>query len=177
MSPAPYVSKSEDERPDGESIAEGAIEHRPSGIHPRTGHRKSRAKWTVVKTFVSEGQHFQLRCRPIELRGHDADLTKREEQVLACAMDGQSNKSIAYALGVAPSTVGVLLFRAATKLGVKSRSELITAYARRKPAASRAANDPTSLSGSESRGVSKARPVANDGIGTLHAPRGVDPAK
>jgi DNA-binding CsgD family transcriptional regulator len=137
MSPAPYVSKPEDDRPDGESIARGEIEHRPSGIHPKSGHRKNRAKWTVVKTFVSEGQHFQLRCRPIELRGHDANLTKREEQVLACALDGQSNKSIAYALGVAPSTVGVLLFRAATKLGVKSRSDLLSAYARRNHAACR----------------------------------------
>jgi DNA-binding CsgD family transcriptional regulator len=175
MSPAPYVSKPEDDRPDGESIARGEIEHRPSGIHPKSGHRKNRAKWTVVKTFVSEGQHFQLRCRPIELRGHDANLTKREEQVLACALDGQSNKSIAYALGVAPSTVGVLLFRAATKLGVKSRSDLLSAYARRKPAESRAVNDATS--GSESRGMSKASPVANDGIRTRNAPLGVDPAK
>jgi DNA-binding CsgD family transcriptional regulator len=177
MSPAAYVSKQEDDRPDGESIAERATEHRPSGIHPKSGHRKSRAKWTVVKTFVSEGQHYQLRCRPIELRGHDANLTKREEQVLACALDGQSNKSIAYALGVAPSTVGVLLFRAATKLGAKSRSEMLSAYARRKPAQSHAANDPTSTSGSESRGVSKTGPIAIDGIGTRHAPRGVDPAK
>lgn len=177
MSPAPYVSKSEDERLDGESIAEGVTEHRPSGIHPKSPHRKSRAKWTVVKTFVSDGQHFQLRCRPIELRGHDADLTKREEQVLACALDGQSNKSIAYALGVAPSTVGVLLFRAATKLGVKSRSELLSAYARRKPAESCAVNDAISASGSESSGASKASPAANDGIGTCDTRRGMNPAK
>ena len=32
------------------------------------------------------------------------------------------------ALGVAPSTVGVLLFRAAAKLGVKSRRDLLLAY-------------------------------------------------
>jgi DNA-binding CsgD family transcriptional regulator len=175
MSPAPIPSKPEIEQPDGESIAERATEHRPSGIHPKTGHRKARPKWTIVNTFVSEGQHYQVRCRPLELRGHDADLTKREEQVLACALDGQSNKSIAYALGVAPSTVGVLLFRAATKLGVKSRTELLSAYARRKPTGSSAVND--AAPGLESRSMTKAGPVANDGARVPHARRGVNPTK
>jgi DNA-binding CsgD family transcriptional regulator len=175
MSRAPFVSKSEDERPDHESVGEGAAEHRPSGIHPKTGRRKTRPKWTIVKAFVSEGQHYQLRCRPLALRGHDADLTKREEQVLACAMDGQSNKGIAYALGVAPSTVGVLLFRASTKLGVKSRSELLSAYARRKPMGPPAANEHSPEG--DSRGVSKASPVANDGVRARDTRRGVNPPK
>src|ERR1041385_6330268 len=108
-------------------------ENRPSGIHPATPRKKGRqTKWTVVDQFVHGGHRYQLRCQPVEQRGHGAVLTEREEEVLACAMDGQSNKSIAYSLGVAPSTVGVLLFRAATKLGVKSRSDLLSTYARRK---------------------------------------------
>lgn len=176
MNPARTCSKPEAERPDDESV-EGRSHHRPSGIHPKNGHRKRRIKWTVVETFIREGKHFQVRCRPLELRGHDADLTKREEQVLACAMDGQSNKGIAYELGVAPSTVGVLLFRAATKLGVKSRSELLSAYARRRPGGSPPANESAPASKSESRGVSKAGPATNDGVAMRRARSGVDPAK
>jgi DNA-binding CsgD family transcriptional regulator len=176
MSPARICSKPEIERPDEESIAEHPTGHRPSGIHPKSGHRKSRTKWTVVETFVREGQHYQLRRRPLALRGHDADLTKREEEVLSCAMDGHSNKSIAYALGVAPSTVGVLLFRAATKLGVKSRSELLSAYASRKPGGPAVATE-ASPDSAQSGGVSKAGVVANDGIGMGSARRRVDPAK
>lgn len=177
MTRAPFVSIPEAERPDNESVVERAADHRPSGIHPKTGRRKSRAKWTVVKTFVSEGQHYQLRCRPLALRGHDADLTKREEEVLAFAMDGQSNKGIAYALGVAPSTVGVLLFRAATKLGVRSRAELLSAYARRKLGGAPAANEPSPVPEADSRGVAQAGSVANDGIGMQRARRRIDPAK
>jgi DNA-binding CsgD family transcriptional regulator len=43
-------------------------------------------------------------------------LTKRELQVARYAALGHSNKSIAYELGLSPSTVGVLLARARKKL-------------------------------------------------------------
>lgn len=55
-------------------------------------------------------------------------LTSREEQAVELAANGLSNKRIAQCLGIAPSTVGVLLFRAAAKLGVKSRAELAAAF-------------------------------------------------
>jgi len=154
MNPA-HIPKPESDRDDDEPVDQ--TEFRPSGIHPKEGSRKPRAKWTVVKTFVREGHHYQVRRRPLELRGHDADLTKREEQVLACALAGQSNKVIAYTLGVAPSTVGVLLFRAATKLGARSRAELLSAYARR------SSPESTEKAGTadESRGVSKSRVATN----------------
>jgi DNA-binding NarL/FixJ family response regulator len=81
--------------------------------------------------FVHSGFRYQLRRRPIELPGDNARLSEREELVVARAVAGESNKSIAFSLGVAASTVGVLLSRAAAKLGVRSRSELAAAYARR----------------------------------------------
>jgi DNA-binding NarL/FixJ family response regulator len=84
-----------------------------------------------MEEFVHEGVVYQLRCRPAEPPDAAPRLSRREEQVLAGALEGESNKSIAYALGVAPSTVGVLLFRAAAKLGVKSRGDLLSAYAKR----------------------------------------------
>lgn len=132
MNPAHPFRKPE--RDLDEPIRQG-VELRPSGIHPKAPARtqsRNERKWIVVKQFIREDHHYQVRRRPVELKGENAALTCREEQVLDAALSGESNKSIAYTLGVSPSTVGVLLFRAAGKMGVKSRSELLSAYARRK---------------------------------------------
>lgn len=66
--------------------------------------------------------------RPLHLANPSPRLTKREEDALALACAGHSNKSIAQVLNVSPSTIGVLLFRAAGKLSAKSRSELLSNY-------------------------------------------------
>jgi DNA-binding NarL/FixJ family response regulator len=55
------------------------------------------------------------------------ELTPRERQVAEFAAIGHSNKEIAYELGVSASTVGVLLMRAASKLGVASPADLVRA--------------------------------------------------
>jgi len=148
-------------------------ENRPSGIHPASRRRGRRAKWTVVKQFEQGGHRYQLRSQPLEQRGETASLTEREEEVLTCALDGHSNKSIAYELGVAPSTVGVLLFRAAAKLGVKSRRDLLSAYARRQAAAGMGAH----RTASSSSGVPQALvPRVRDGVGS-GVERGPNPAQ
>lgn len=98
-----------------------------SGEIPQSG-EKGRGSWTVVEQFVRDGYSYRLARRPLRDEGTER-LTKREQEALDYALDGLSNKTIAYALGLAPSTVGVLLFRAAAKLGVKSRRELLQAYA------------------------------------------------
>ena len=54
--------------------------------------------------------------------------TERERQLLEYAALGLTNKEIAYDVGVSASTVRVLLARAAKKLGVLSRDQLIAAY-------------------------------------------------
>lgn len=56
-------------------------------------------------------------------------MTARERDVLARALRGSDNKVIAYDLGVAHSTVRVLMARAAVKLGARSRPELLAAAA------------------------------------------------
>jgi len=56
-------------------------------------------------------------------------LTERELQVVTLAAEGQHNKLIAYRLGIAHSTVRVLMARAARKLDAHSREELLRRYA------------------------------------------------
>jgi DNA-binding CsgD family transcriptional regulator len=86
-------------------------------------------KWTIIEQFVLHGYEYRL-IRSPQIERDASRLTKRERQVVEQALDGHTNKSIAYALGVSQSTVGVLIFRASAKLGVKSRAELLSAYTR-----------------------------------------------
>ncbi len=55
-------------------------------------------------------------------------LTDRERQVIRCAKFGHHNKLIAYELGISDSTVRVLIARAASKPGLRGRSELLRAF-------------------------------------------------
>jgi DNA-binding NarL/FixJ family response regulator len=57
--------------------------------------------------------------------GNAAPLTRRESQVVSCAAQGKTNKSIAQELGLSEHTVKNYLFRAFDKLGVSSRVELL----------------------------------------------------
>jgi DNA-binding CsgD family transcriptional regulator len=88
------------------------------------------ARWTLVDRFESDGKHYVVAQRnEALLRGFEA-LTPREHQALGFAKLGHSNKLIAYEMGIAPSTVSVLLHRAAKKLRTKSREALLAAYVR-----------------------------------------------
>jgi DNA-binding CsgD family transcriptional regulator len=93
------------------------------------------ARWSLVDAFESDGRRYVVALsNDCPRRGLDA-LTPREEHVLAYAALEHSNKLIAYELGLAHSTVRVLLARAMRKLGVKSRDEAVAFYRahRRKP--------------------------------------------
>jgi DNA-binding CsgD family transcriptional regulator len=84
--------------------------------------------WTVAEQFEREGFAYRVLRRPLEADNAVPRLTKREEDALVLACAGHSNKSISQVLDVSPSTIGVLLFRAAGKLNAKSRSELLSTY-------------------------------------------------
>jgi DNA-binding CsgD family transcriptional regulator len=84
----------------------------------------------VAEQFISQGFHYRVLRKPVDADPVSPGLTKREADAVELACQHLSNKEIAARLDVSPSTVGVLLFRAAAKLQAKSRSELIAAYRR-----------------------------------------------
>jgi DNA-binding NarL/FixJ family response regulator len=67
-------------------------------------------------------------------------LTPREEQLIELAAAGFEPKVIAYDLGLAPSTVRVLLARAGRKLGARTWRELVQIYIEAKRQRQRSGN-------------------------------------
>ncbi|HEX3777624.1 MAG TPA: LuxR C-terminal-related transcriptional regulator [Polyangiaceae bacterium] len=88
--------------------------------HPLTG-----ARWTLVDSFQENGRRY-LVARENQAHGGGFDaLTDRERQIVLHAALGFSNKEIAYTLGISDTTVRVLIARAAGRLGLKSRRQLL----------------------------------------------------
>ena len=86
------------------------------------------ARWSLLDRVELDGKRYIVaRENPPGAPG-PAALSARERQVLGFAKLGHHNKLIAYELGIASSTVRVLLARAAAKLGVRSRRELLRAF-------------------------------------------------
>ena len=89
------------------------------------------AELVVLDHFERDGKRYVIAVEhspPARVTGLSA-LSARERQVLAAAAAGHTNKVIAYDLGVAHSTVRVLLARAAKRLNATSRQELVSIYA------------------------------------------------
>lgn len=78
--------------------------------------------WAVVQAFAIRGTRVVVLCSCDTTAARA--LTSRERQVANLASAGESNKAIGYRLGISASTVGVLLSRASSKLGVRTRAEL-----------------------------------------------------
>jgi DNA-binding CsgD family transcriptional regulator len=86
------------------------------------------ARWSLLDRVELDGKRYIVaRENPPGAPG-PAALSARERQVLGFAKLGHHNKLIAYELGIASSTVRVLLARAAAKLGVRSRRALLRAF-------------------------------------------------
>jgi len=86
------------------------------------------ARWTLVDRFESDGRRYVVAKDNAPNAVSIEQLSVRERQVLAYARMGHTNKLIAYELGLAPSTVRVLIARAAHKLGARSRQAAIDMY-------------------------------------------------
>lgn len=87
-------------------------------------------QWSLVDQVEHDGRRYVV-ARQNEPRAEGPGaLSGRERQVLGYALLGHHNKLIAYELGLAQSTVRVLMARAASKLGVHTREELLQAARR-----------------------------------------------
>jgi DNA-binding NarL/FixJ family response regulator len=58
----------------------------------------------------------------------ESQLTKREEEILACLFEGMQDKEIAATLGIGTATVHTHMHRLFEKLGVHSRQSIIGKY-------------------------------------------------
>jgi DNA-binding CsgD family transcriptional regulator len=87
------------------------------------------ARWTLVDRYERGGQRYVLARENAPAPQGPATLSTREQQVAALAAIGRSNKLISYELGLAHSTVRVLISRACAKLAVTSRTELVSRLA------------------------------------------------
>jgi DNA-binding CsgD family transcriptional regulator len=90
-----------------------------------------RGEWSLVDWYDHDGKRFLLAQENRIPTPVKRALTSREEQVVACAAMGHSNKLIAYDLGLSTGTVAVTLGRAARKLGVSGRVALVRAFKER----------------------------------------------
>jgi DNA-binding NarL/FixJ family response regulator len=76
---------------------------------------------SVLERFECEDRVYTVTVRTTK---HRTRLTPREAEVVALLRRGHSNKVIAFELGLAWSTVRVLVQRITRKLGVRTRLEL-----------------------------------------------------
>jgi DNA-binding CsgD family transcriptional regulator len=84
-----------------------------------------RGRWSTADWFDSDGRRFVL-ALPNALNVRDPrGLTEREMQVVAYALFGQTNKLIAYNLGLSRGRISALLRSAMRKMGVRTRAQLI----------------------------------------------------
>jgi DNA-binding NarL/FixJ family response regulator len=85
-------------------------------------------RWTLIGVYERDGKRFVIaRSNDVRLP-RPAALSPWERQALGVALLSDSNKFIAYELGISASTVGVLLHRAAQKLGCRGRIELMRSF-------------------------------------------------
>jgi DNA-binding CsgD family transcriptional regulator len=85
-------------------------------------------RWSLVDSYERGGRRYITACENTPALNDLRILSPRELQVVSLAELGRSNKVIAYELGLGHSTVRVLLARAASKLAVRTRTELITKF-------------------------------------------------
>jgi DNA-binding CsgD family transcriptional regulator len=82
-------------------------------------------RWSLVDWFDTDGRRYVLAVPNAPHVTDPRGLTQRENQVVACAMRGDSNKMISYRLGLSSSQVSRLMRSAMKKLGFRTRAQLV----------------------------------------------------
>ena len=78
-----------------------------------------------IRAALTRGGDHGSEAETQMIRARFASLSKREKEVLACLLDGQPNKVIAYALGVSARTVEVHRANLMAKMRATSLAELV----------------------------------------------------
>lgn len=86
-------------------------------------------RWSLVDRFDSDGRRYLIARRNDPSVPGPRPLSRRERQIIAYAAMGYANKHIAYALGLAPSTVSSHLRRAMLLVGARTRADLARIWA------------------------------------------------
>lgn len=86
----------------------------------------------ILDRVEVDGRSYVVSC--VDAVPRFGGLSPRETQLVELAAAGFEPKVIAYDLGLAPSTVRVLLARAGQKLGARTWRELVAIYLRAKNA-------------------------------------------
>lgn len=84
-------------------------------------------RWSLVDEIEQNGTRYIVARQNEPTAPGPALLSKREKEIVGYAQLGHHDKLIAYEMGIADSTVRVLMGRAKAKLGVRSRKELLEA--------------------------------------------------
>lgn len=84
-----------------------------------------RGRWSTVDWFDSDGRRYVLGLPNAPNVSDPRGLTDREMQVVVYAAYGQTNKLIAYNLGLSKGRISTLLRSAMRKTGVQTRAQLI----------------------------------------------------
>ncbi len=112
--------------------ARGGLRHRdPEGAVARWRGLVS-ARWSLVDQFETDGKRYLVAKANTATVPTISNLSPRETQVLAHAALGHHVKMIAYELGIAPSTVRVLMGRAVRKLKARSKKAAVDKFVRLK---------------------------------------------
>lgn len=84
-----------------------------------------RGRWSTVDWFDSDGRRYVLGLPNAPDVSDPRGLTERETQVVTMVLFGQTNKLIAYNLGLSTGRISTLLRSAMRKVGVQTRGQLI----------------------------------------------------
>jgi DNA-binding CsgD family transcriptional regulator len=90
-------------------------------------------RWSLVEQFESDGRRYYVAVRNSTDAAKIQALTRREAEVAAYVASGTTTKVTAFALGLDEVTVRGYLRTAMTKLGLRSRAELVALRATLEP--------------------------------------------
>ncbi len=85
-------------------------------------------RWSMVAQVVCSGRRYVVARREPERQERGPRLTERELQAVELAARGLTNKLVAFEMNISAATVAVFLHRAARKLGVRDRAQLVDAW-------------------------------------------------